>query len=247
MPPTFPERVLQCKEYYNSNHIRTYREALQLILRVDATFENGSVEPIWVLIDTGAEANLIRRGLVPDHLTFPAKKVLNLFAANGQSIRGGTRTAKLSFGLTQFVDGIKLDEKLPLSAEFWEADIETDAMLSYPWMVENQIGFFPHLKALAKDFPKLTLLFVKGKHMGAVLATEDEDEEEEISVTPSPKAKPKRRKNARYKTKNTRKNVRIRNVQFQKVEGMPQGLEPTLWNHLQGMNLKLPHLGQIMF
>lgn len=58
--------------------------------------------------------------------------------------------AKFSFILTQFVDGVKLNDKLPLSAERWEADIELDAMLSCFGMVENQIVIFPNLKALAK-------------------------------------------------------------------------------------------------
>ena len=42
---------------------------------------------------------------------------------------------------------------------FYEADIKVDAILSFPWLFENRIGIFPHLKCLAVLEPELSLLF----------------------------------------------------------------------------------------
>ena len=58
----------------------------------------------------------------------------------------------------QEVDGKFLPEVLRRKVTFFEADIRVDAILSYPWMAQNQIGVFPHLKAMALEKPRLTLL-----------------------------------------------------------------------------------------
>ena len=41
----------------------------------------------------------------------------------------------------------------------YEADINVDMILSYPWMRENKVGIFPHHKALVVDEPRLMLLY----------------------------------------------------------------------------------------
>ena len=46
-----------------------------------------------------------------------------------------------------------------LNAEFYAAEIEVDAILSYPWLKENQMGVFPHHEALARDQPTFALLY----------------------------------------------------------------------------------------
>ena len=62
---------------------------LQLVLELKAELEGGERRNLKVLIDTGAEANLIRTGLVPKRFTRPAHKVLELVAVNGQVLQGG--------------------------------------------------------------------------------------------------------------------------------------------------------------
>ena len=49
------------------------------------------------------------------------------------------------------VDGVKLPDLLNFDVSFYEADIEVDAILSYPWMSANRLGIFPHHRALARD------------------------------------------------------------------------------------------------
>jgi hypothetical protein len=49
-------------------------------------------------------------------------------------------------------------EKFETEVEFHLAEIKVDAILSYPWLLEHEIGVFPHLRALAIANP-FTLLY----------------------------------------------------------------------------------------
>ena len=82
-------------------------------------------------------------------------------SANGQPIKGGDRTANVEIKFTQVIDGIKQPELLGFDVCFSEADIEVDAILSYPWMSANRVGIFPHHRALTRDEPEFTLLYGK--------------------------------------------------------------------------------------
>ena len=46
--------------------------------------------------------------------------------------------------------------------EFYVADIQVDAILSHPWLLENKLGVFPHLKALAQGGSGMVLLTPQG-------------------------------------------------------------------------------------
>ena len=70
---------------------------LQLVLELKTELEGGERRNLKVLVDTGAEANLIRTGLVPKRFTRPAHKVLELVAVNGQVLQGGKRQQMLKF------------------------------------------------------------------------------------------------------------------------------------------------------
>ena len=60
---------------------------------------NGKEKKLDVLVDTDAEANLIRQGLVEEHLTYPAKEALKFETANGQVLSGGDRCVTVSMQL----------------------------------------------------------------------------------------------------------------------------------------------------
>ena len=64
---------------------------LRLIMQVQARLPSGRVQPLQILVDTGAETNLIRKGLIPASEFVPAKRPLCLTTANGQRLRGGER------------------------------------------------------------------------------------------------------------------------------------------------------------
>ena len=74
---------------------------LQLLMQVDAFLPNGDGKKLFVLVDTGAQANLIRSDLVPYHLTFNARTPVRLVAANQQLMIGGDRTVCLQLGFNQ--------------------------------------------------------------------------------------------------------------------------------------------------
>ena len=112
-----------------------------------------------MLIDTRAEENLIRKGLLPAHQFVSARKVLNLVRANGQPLQGGKRTVDLNLAFRQFTRGYEMPQERTYDATFYEADIKVDAILSYPWLCENGIGLFPHHHALCLDHPDLLFLY----------------------------------------------------------------------------------------
>ena len=43
-------------------------------------------------------------------------------------------------------------------ATFYEAEIKVDAIISYPWLLENKLGVIPHRRALAMEDPEPALL-----------------------------------------------------------------------------------------
>ena len=49
-------------------------------------------------------------------------------------------------------------------AEFYEASIKVDAILSFPWLAEQKLGIFPHHKALVEDSPNLKFLYGTRDH-----------------------------------------------------------------------------------
>ena len=79
---------------------------MQLLLRVPALLSNDEQKYLEILVDTGAEANLVRIGLLPDHLFFTASRILKLLTANGQRLAGGTRVIETTLAFTQEKNGM---------------------------------------------------------------------------------------------------------------------------------------------
>jgi len=74
----------------------------QLVMQVYAELPSGGGTFLRVLIDTGAEACLIKEGLLTSGEFSHAKERLFLTTANGQRMRGGDKVvkAKLNFAKT---------------------------------------------------------------------------------------------------------------------------------------------------
>jgi hypothetical protein len=66
-------RMLRPTNFYEVGSLKTRNNNLQLILKLPLTMKNGETVEIKALIDTGAEANLIRMDLLPNHLFFSRK------------------------------------------------------------------------------------------------------------------------------------------------------------------------------
>ena len=143
---------------------RTYKvkqkipQDTELILELEAFLENGTTRKIKALVDTGAQANLVRQGLVPSHLTRTAKQPLQLIAANGQVISGGQKEAKLTFKFATTASEVPQPQVDEISAWFHIADIGVDAILLYPWLQQTQFGVFAHLNSLVKAHPQQVLM-----------------------------------------------------------------------------------------
>ena len=241
-----PERMLRKSNKYPLNRVMTCKGVMQLILEMEVELTNGSRKLIKVLVDTGAEANLVKRGVIPSDLTYPARKVLQLVAANGQPIQGGGRTASMKLGFTQEVDGRLLGEELDFDVQFWEADIEVDAILSYPWMCQNRIGIFPHHRALARDRPVFTLLYGRGsKRVRAIMKEQGEETCREIGAAD---AKPPRLISRRKGVFLRKRNLRVgqpRRVCAQVLLGGEHRSmeERRLRLELESMDLRVPAAG----
>lgn len=125
-------------------------EKLQLKMPIYAKLALRGGQVLQILMDTGAEANLIKKGKLDAVHFRPAKKLLQFTMANGQPLAGGDKTVDLMLAFQQEMDGKILPDYKRVSATFYEADITVDAILSFPWMQEKKIGIFPHLYALAE-------------------------------------------------------------------------------------------------
>ena len=110
-------------------------------------------------MDTGAEANLIRSGIFPNSSFYPAETSLNLVVANGLTLAGGKTCIDTELFFFPNRTGDESSELVCIPANFYEADIQVDAILSFPWMSENKVGIFPHKQALALLEPNSVLLF----------------------------------------------------------------------------------------
>ncbi len=75
------------------------------MLELKAILEGGEKINLKILIDTGAEANLISTGLVSQRYTRPAHKILELVVVNGQVLQGGT-VLRWFFSLSLFITPI---------------------------------------------------------------------------------------------------------------------------------------------
>ena len=88
-----------------------------------------------------------------------AENPVLLITANNTILEGGSHVVKLGLNFNVVEDGFLQPHPVFFSGEFYGADIEVDAILSYPWMRENGIGVFPHRDALAKDHPRFGLFY----------------------------------------------------------------------------------------
>jgi hypothetical protein len=189
-------------------------------MKIPAWLSNGEKIILDTLVDTGAEVNLVRMGLMPDHLFFSASKKLKLLTANGSRLSGGERIIETDVAFTQVVNGVRQPTKWWCYAQFYEADIKVDAILSYQWMVDNEIGVLPYRQALVIEQPRLTHLFgldeikeIKKRNSAEiscvnldtnVAVTSDKKAEELSQVMPEPMQKHKEKRRQKGKTKKRR-------------------------------------------
>ena len=131
---------------------------LQLMLHMEAELEDGTLKEIQVLVDTGAQANLVRTSLIPTKFLRRARDPLQLLSANGEVIPGGDRETTLRIYFEKVPKEIQDQKPRHVTGVFHVANIAVDAILSYPWLRDAKIGIFPHLDSLAIPHHEQTLL-----------------------------------------------------------------------------------------
>ena len=108
-----------------------------------------------ILIDTGAQPNLVRKGLFPSYLFHSSMKPLQLRAANQKRIHGGKEVVPLTFTF----HNSSLGKDLHFKGLFYEADIPVDIICSNGWMGENKIIPLPEFSQLGEEITKMCIFY----------------------------------------------------------------------------------------
>lgn len=98
-----------------------------------------------ILIDTGAQPNLVRKNLFSPHLFKNSLHPLTLSAANGGRVEGGQKEIILTLTFRNLTSG----ENMSFRGLFFEADIPLDMILSHGWMGKNKLVPVPEFTQLA--------------------------------------------------------------------------------------------------
>ena len=212
--------------YTHKVAIPNSKKALTMNLRMSTPSQ--VTKQVGTLIDTGAEMNLIKRGLFPTSDFRPARNPTNFVAANVSILEGGDRQIVLEFAFRQVRDGKEIDRPLRCIATFYEADIQVDAIIGFPWLHRTQIGIFPHHNALAQEKPFTLLLgndLVWKRRVQNPKKFEEGDtpegDQEEIEVCKITTKKMKRRQRHRRRVENARAEIER------------SGLRKKLWHALR--------------
>ena len=107
-----------------------------------------------VLVDTGAQVSLVRRGLFKEESLQPSRRPVRLKVANGEIMGGGTHEATISmeFWEHERLNRPDLAKRSTLSGNFYVADItDWDMIMGYDFMVGNAIGALPHRATLVRE------------------------------------------------------------------------------------------------
>ena len=124
---------------------------LHLKVRVRCGREEKVVD---VLVDTGAQVSLVRRGLFKEELLQPSRRPVRLKVANGEIMGGGTHEATISMEFWEHERLNRPDQakRSTLSGNWYVADItDWDMIMGYDFMVANAIGALHHRATLVRE------------------------------------------------------------------------------------------------
>ena len=123
-----------------------------LKIEAQAEMQKGEKYSLKVLIDTGAEVNLVRKGLISAPHLKPAPKLVRFITANGGTLAGGREVVDINlvFKVESPVDEGQAEE-LVIPTCFYEAEISGDAILSYKWLADNDLQVYPREDCLLDE------------------------------------------------------------------------------------------------
>ena len=113
----------------------------EIHLRISALLRNPAMgdTKAALLIDTGAEVCLVRRGLLPSEIFFEAQRPMKLVAANNQRLLGGSREAVVSICMRGVFGDSNQEIETEIPTRLYEAGIAEDVLLSYAWLVTRKL------------------------------------------------------------------------------------------------------------
>ena len=124
------------------------RYPVRLTLKVSLTPHGGPAVDLSALVDTGAEVNIIRPGLVEDIYFRSPNRVARLVAANQTTLSGGRR--ELDCVLTMY--GVESDTRVhtPIDLPFvcYDADVGVDLLISHEWLASMNLDVYPRRNGL---------------------------------------------------------------------------------------------------
>ena len=139
---------------------------LRLILDVFIEFAPLNTRKISVLVDTGAQVNLIRRGITFPQFLIPVKRPLKIAMASQAIMAGGEREVYCLLTLMGKEIDVGEDRTLEVPTIFYEADIGVDAILSYEWLAMYDFVVNPNRHALMKKIQQTgDLIVIPGKRV----------------------------------------------------------------------------------
>ena len=161
--------------------------ALQLMVEVEISV-CGHHKKIQALIDTGAQANLIRGNIFPDAVWKRARNPLALMAANGDVLSGGQREieASITFHVEPESEIGRRDSTPTWStmARFYDGEISCDAILGYGWLAQQKLDVLPWRNALQLHHPPRWILVSKATFQPFENNLDSENGEIDVSISP---------------------------------------------------------------
>ena len=120
---------------------------LSLKVWIDIEVEDRTF-PIRALIDTGAEVNIIKKGIIPQEYLQTDSNPLVLRGANEGKLKGGN----LCIRGQGIMDGKTIEGQQPVrvqtSIHMYEAEISAQAILSYKWLADQNFLVHPRRHGL---------------------------------------------------------------------------------------------------
>ena len=113
-------------------------EERRLLIKMEGELVNGEVIPLLVLVDTGAEVNVIALSKVEWDVWTPLSKPWKLVAANQQRLKGGDKELAVILKMVGHQVDTGQENHLKIPTSFVSAELDgIDAIVSYGWLASN--------------------------------------------------------------------------------------------------------------
>ena len=127
------------------------------MIRLTLRPSDGTLIPVDALVDTGAEVNLVRRGLVSDSCLHVGLRPVRILAANQMTLGGNHRQLSCDLLIAGEDEGTHLPTIAALPLTAYDADIDLDLILSYEWLAAQMVDVFPRNHGVRVELPGQSL------------------------------------------------------------------------------------------